>query len=269
MSTTISRRPSYPLGLAQAKGRNARLRELINSDELIMAPGCFDCLTARLVADAGFPAAYITGSGVSMSALGAPDIGVISFAEVAERARRIADVVEIPIICDVDTGYGGPLNVIRTVRELERAGVSAMQIEDQAWPKKCGHELGRKIVDIHEMEGRIKAAVDARDDEDVMIIARTDARTRTWPYRSTRPRHGLSRSWSRHHLRRVTGESRRNGADQPASAVPHPRQHGGRWPYPLSRRESPQRSGLPTCYLSQLTDTAIRFARRKAPRQPR
>ena len=177
MSTTISRRPSYPLGLAQAKGRNARLRELINSDELIMAPGCFDCLTARLVADAGFPAAYITGSGVSMSALGAPDIGVISFAEVAERARRIADVVEIPIICDVDTGYGGPLNVVRTVRELERAGVSAMQIEDQAWPKKCGHELGRKIVDIHEMEGRIKAAVDARDDEDVMIIARTDART--------------------------------------------------------------------------------------------
>ncbi|KKO04353.1 hypothetical protein LCGC14_0087110 [marine sediment metagenome] len=177
MTTTVTRRPGYPLGLAQAQGRNAKLRELINRDALTMAPGCFDCLTARLVADAGFPAAYITGSGVSMSALGAPDIGVISFAEVAERARRIADVVEIPIICDVDTGYGGPLNVVRTVRELERAGVSAMQIEDQSWPKKCGHELGRKLVDIPEMEGRIKAAVDARDDEDVMIIARTDART--------------------------------------------------------------------------------------------
>lgn len=177
MTTTVTRRPGYPLGLAQAQGRNAKLRELINRDALTMAPGCFDCLTARLVADAGFPAAYITGSGVSMSALGAPDIGVISFAEVAERARRIADVVEIPIICDVDTGYGGPLNVVRTVRELERAGVSAMQIEDQSWPKKCGHELGRKLVDIPEMEGRIKAAVDARDDNDVMIIARTDART--------------------------------------------------------------------------------------------
>ncbi|KAA0012919.1 isocitrate lyase/PEP mutase family protein [Billgrantia pellis] len=177
MTTAVTRRPGYPLGLAQAQGRSARLRELINRETLTMAPGCFDCLTARLVAEAGFPAAYITGSGVSMSALGAPDIGVISFAEVAERARRIADVVEIPIICDVDTGYGGPLNVVRTVRELERAGVSAMQIEDQTWPKKCGHELGRKLVDITEMEGRIKAAVDARDDADVMIIARTDART--------------------------------------------------------------------------------------------
>jgi 2,3-dimethylmalate lyase len=177
MTTTVTRRPGYPLGLAQAHGRNARLRALIDRNALTMAPGCFDCLTARLVAQAGFPAAYITGSGVSMSALGAPDIGVISFAEVAERARRIADVVDIPIICDVDTGYGGPLNVVRTVRELERAGVSAMQIEDQTWPKKCGHELGRKLVDITEMQGRIKAAVDARDDADVMIIARTDART--------------------------------------------------------------------------------------------
>lgn len=177
MTSTVTRRPGYPLGLAPAQGRNARLRTLIERDVLTMAPGCFDCLSARLVAKAGFPAAYITGSGVSMSALGAPDIGVISFAEIAERARRIADVVDIPVICDVDTGYGGPLNVVRTVRELERAGVSAMQIEDQAWPKKCGHELGRKLVDINEMQGRIKAAVDARDDDDVIIIARTDART--------------------------------------------------------------------------------------------
>lgn len=177
MSMTITRREGYPLGLAVAHGRNAQLRRLLNDTSLIMAPGCFDCLTARLIASAGFPAAYITGSGVSMSALGAPDLGVISFAEVADRARRIADTVEIPIICDVDTGYGGPLNVVRTVRELERAGVSAIQIEDQAWPKKCGHELGRKLVDLREMKGRIKAAVDARDDDDVVVIARTDART--------------------------------------------------------------------------------------------
>lgn len=177
MSAPVSHRDGYPLGLAHAAGRNRQLRTLLSGNTLIMAPGCFDCLTARLVAKADFPAAYITGSGVSMSALGAPDMGVISFPEIAERARRIADAVDIPIICDADTGYGGPINIIRTVRELERAGVSAVQIEDQAWPKKCGHELGRKIVDVAEMVGRIKAAVDARDDDDFVVIARTDART--------------------------------------------------------------------------------------------
>jgi 2,3-dimethylmalate lyase len=177
LSDSISHRDGYPLGLAHANGRNARLRGLLAADALVMAPGCFDCLTARLVARAGFPAAYITGAGVSMSVLGAPDIGVISFAEVAERARRIADVVDIPILCDVDTGYGGPLNVVRTIRELERAGISAVQIEDQSWPKKCGHEPGRKVVDVVEMVGRIHAAVDARDDQDFVIVARTDART--------------------------------------------------------------------------------------------
>jgi 2-methylisocitrate lyase-like PEP mutase family enzyme len=174
---STAKREGYPLGLAAASGRNRRLRQLLDHDALVMAPGCFDCITARLVAGAGFPAAYITGSGVSMSALGAPDLGAISFAEVAERARRIADSVDIPVICDVDTGYGGPINVIRTVRELERAGVSAIQIEDQTWPKKCGHELGRRVVAIGEMTGRIKAAVDARDDADFVVIARTDART--------------------------------------------------------------------------------------------
>lgn len=177
MTTEPTRRDGYPAGLAQARGRNARLRELLAGPGLVMAPGCFDCLTARLVARAGFPAAYITGSGVSMSALGAPDMGVISYSEVMERARHIAGAVDIPVICDVDTGYGGPINVIRTVREMERAGVSAVQIEDQAWPKKCGHEPGRRIVDVDEMTGRVKAAADARDDGDFVIIARTDARS--------------------------------------------------------------------------------------------
>lgn len=177
MTRTITRRPGYPAGLANAQGRNAQLRALLAGPGIAMAPGCFDCLTARLVAQAGFPAAYITGSGVSMSALGAPDIGVISYAEVLERARRIADSVGIPVICDVDTGYGGPINVIRTVREMERAGLSAVQIEDQAWPKKCGHEPGRRVVDLDEMTGRIKAAVDGRDDADFVVIARTDARS--------------------------------------------------------------------------------------------
>jgi len=190
-----AKREGYPLGLAAAGGRNRRLRELLRGDALVMAPGCFDCITARLVAGGGFPVAYITGSGVSMSALGAPDLGAISFAEVAERARRIADSVDIPVICDVDTGYGGPINVIRTVRELERAGVSAIQIEDQTWPKKCGHELGRRVVEIGEMTGRIRAAVDARDDADFVVIARTDARTT----------HGLSEALDRAEAYREAG----------------------------------------------------------------
>ncbi len=110
-----------------------------------------------------------------MSALGAPDMGALSFGEILDRVRRICDAVSIPIIADADTGYGGPLNVIRTMREFERAGVSAVQLEDQEWPKKCGHEPGRKVASSKEMEQRIKAAADARVDADVMIVARTDA----------------------------------------------------------------------------------------------
>lgn len=173
----MSDHSSYPVGLRRTLNKNQRLRQALANPSILMAPGCFDCITAKLVANAGFTAAYITGSGVSMSALGAPDMGVISFAEVLERAMRIADSVDIPLICDADTGYGGPINLIRTVRDLERAGVSGIQIEDQAWPKKCGHEPGRKVVDTDEMVGRIKAAVDARHDDDLVIIARTDART--------------------------------------------------------------------------------------------
>ena len=168
---------TYPIGLRRVQGKNARLRASLTDETLLMAPGCFDCLTAKLVNKAGFSAGYVTGSGLSMSVLGAPDMGAISFGEILERVMRIADSVDIPLICDADTGYGGPINVIRTVKDLERAGVSAIQIEDQAWPKKCGHEPGRRVVDIDEMVGRIKAAVDARDDDQLAIIARTDART--------------------------------------------------------------------------------------------
>jgi len=145
---------SYPTGLGRVTGRSA-----------------------RLVARAGFHAAYVTGSGVSMSVIGAPDMGALSSAELIERAQRIADSVEIPVICDIDTGFGGPINVIRTIRDLESAGVSAVQIEDQVWPKICGHEPGCKLVSAQEMTSRIKAAADARHDSDFLIIARTDART--------------------------------------------------------------------------------------------
>lgn len=167
----------YPPGLAAASGRNATMRALLAAGEVLIAPGAFDCITARLVAVAGFSAVYVTGSGMSMSRLGAPDVGLMSFTEMADQVRRIADVANLPVIADADTGYGGPLNVIRTVREYERAGVSAIQIEDQDWPKKCGHEAGRRLVSTEEMVARVKAAVDARVDDDFVVIARTDARS--------------------------------------------------------------------------------------------
>ena len=167
---------TFPAGFANVEDRTARLHSLVAAPEIVVAPGAFDCITARLVDKAGFPAVYITGSGVSMSALGAPDVGLMSYGEIFDRVQRIADVVSIPVIADADTGYGGPLNIIRTVRDFERAGVSAVQIEDQAWPKKCGHEPGRQIVQVAEMVGRIKAAVDARTDG-IAIVARTDARS--------------------------------------------------------------------------------------------
>ena len=166
---------SYPTGLRTTPTRHRALRRRMAAPGLVMAPGCYDCITARLVEVSGFGAAYVTGSGVSMSALGAPDMGALSFGEILDRVRRICDAVSIPIIADADTGYGGPLNVIRTMREFEKAGVSAVQLEDQEWPKKCGHEPGRKVASTHEMVQRIKAAADARVDADVMIVARTDA----------------------------------------------------------------------------------------------
>ncbi len=165
-----------PVGLRLATGRSRRLRALLAGPGLVQVPGAFDCVSARLVDTGGFPALYVTGSGVSMSALGAPDVGMLSFGEILDRVKRIADCVAVPVIADADTGYGGPLNVMRTVREFERAGVSGIQIEDQAWPKKCGHEPGRRLVSTTEMVGRLRAACDARLDPDTVIVARTDAR---------------------------------------------------------------------------------------------
>lgn len=177
MSQDRVRGAAYPPGLRKVESRNRALKERLQKREILVAPGCYDCLTARLVETGGFEAAYVSGAGVSISALGAPDVGLVSFAEVLDRVKRIADVTTIPIIADIDTGFGGPLNVIRTIREFERAGVSAVQLEDQEAPKRCGHELGRRIVGADEMIGRIKAAADARADGDFQIIARTDART--------------------------------------------------------------------------------------------
>jgi 2-methylisocitrate lyase-like PEP mutase family enzyme len=154
-----------------------RLRALLHSGELTTAPGVFDGVSASLVGRLGFAAAYMTGAGVSASGFGLPDIGLVSQAEMVDRVRMITGVLgEIPLIADADTGYGAPLNVVRTVREYERAGVAALHLEDQAFPKKCGHLPDKELIGIKEYLDKLKAALDARVDDDLVIIARTDAR---------------------------------------------------------------------------------------------
>ena len=141
-----------------------------------MAPGAFDPLAARLVEEAGFPAVYMTGFGTSAALLGRPDVGLLTMTEMVDNARRIADCVDIPVIADADTGYGNPLNVIRTVGAYEAAGVAGIHLEDQVAPKKCGHMEGKLVIPAGEMAQKIRAAVQARTRPDFVIIARTDAR---------------------------------------------------------------------------------------------
>ena len=156
---------------------NARqkLRSLVSAPGYIIAPGAYDTLTARLVQLAGFEAVYLTGGGFSR-ANGYPDIGLLTMSEIIPWIARTVDAVEIPVIADMDTGYGNAVNVVRSVREYEKIGVSAFHIEDQISPKKCGHYEGKALVSKAEMVGKIRAAVDARRDPDMLIIARTDAR---------------------------------------------------------------------------------------------
>ena len=153
-----------------------RLRELLAGTEPVLAPGAYDGLTARLVEQTGFDAVYMTGFGTAASLLGRPDIGLLTFSEMVDNARRIAQAVKVPVIADADNGYGNPINVIRTVREYEAAGVSAIHIEDQVSPKKCGHMEGKQVIEASEMVEKVRAAVEARHSEEFVIIARTDAR---------------------------------------------------------------------------------------------
>jgi len=153
----------------------AELRKLLEQPGLIRAPGVFDGLGAHLVRGAGFPAAYLTGAGISVSGYGLPDIGLVTGTEMADRAAMIAEASGLPVIADADTGYGNALNVTRTVRAYERAGIAAIQLEDQVFPKRCGHLAGKDVVSAAEFTGKLRAALDARQ-ADTMIIARTDAR---------------------------------------------------------------------------------------------
>jgi 2-methylisocitrate lyase-like PEP mutase family enzyme len=162
--------------LTRRPGGAARLRALLESGQTIVAPGAFDPLAARLVEEAGFPAVYMTGFGTSAALIGRPDVGLLTMTEMAASAGRIADCVDIPVIADADTGYGNPLNVIRTVGAYEAAGVAGIHIEDQVAPKKCGHMEGKLVIGAEEMAAKVRAAVEARAQPDFVIIARTDAR---------------------------------------------------------------------------------------------
>lgn len=149
----------------------------MDGDEPLLVPGAYDALSARLIAEAGFEAVYMTGFGASASVLGRPDVGLLTMSEMVTHARQIAQAVApLPVIADADTGYGNPLNMIRTIQEYELAGVGALHIEDQAAPKKCGHISGKILIPRVEMIRKIEAAVLARRNADLVVIARTDAR---------------------------------------------------------------------------------------------
>ena len=152
-----------------------RLRELLKRDGALMAPGAFDPMAAKLVERAGFDVVYMTGGGTALARVGMPDVGLITMTEMVQNAAAIAEAVNIPLIADADTGYGNQLNVRRTVREYERAGVAGIHIEDQIFPKKCGHLLGKRLIPMEEAVQKIRAAVDVRQDPDFLIIARCDA----------------------------------------------------------------------------------------------
>jgi 2-methylisocitrate lyase-like PEP mutase family enzyme len=156
-------------------GRGQEFRELLRKDGMIVAPGAYDCITARTIAQAGFEAVYMTGAGTAAT-LGYPDYGLLTMTEMAENAGRLAAAVSVPVIADADTGYGNELNATRTVREYERRGVAGLHIEDQGFPKKCGHLDNKSIIPAEDYLAKIRAAAAARQDPGFVIIARTDSR---------------------------------------------------------------------------------------------
>lgn len=170
MSAASDLQPASPALLRR------RFRELLQRPGILIAPGAYDALSARLIERAGFEVVYLTGSGASASLLGDPDLGLLTLTEMAGQAARLCAATRLPVVADADTGYGGLLNVRRTVQEYERAGVAALHLEDQVFPKRCGHFEGKAVVSCDEMVARIRAARAARTDPNLLIIARTDAR---------------------------------------------------------------------------------------------
>jgi 2-methylisocitrate lyase-like PEP mutase family enzyme len=162
------------MGLSTSQ-RRAAFREKINQRMGLLVPGAFNAMSARVIEDAGFEAVYVTGAGVTNMSFGLPDLGFIGLNDVAEHTSRIRDAVELPLIVDADTGFGNALNVRHTVRTLERAGADMIQFEDQVMPKKCGHFAGKEVIGLTEMVGKIRAAVDSREDDNLLVMARTDS----------------------------------------------------------------------------------------------
>ena len=159
-----------------AESLNRRLRQTLVRGAGLLLPGAANALAARVIVASGFEAVYVTGAGIANTALGVPDLGLVTLTELVEHVMAIREAVEVPLVVDGDTGFGNPLNMRRTVRLLERAGANAIQIEDQVFPKRCGHFEGKAVIAAAAMVQKIKAAVDARHDADLLIIARTDAR---------------------------------------------------------------------------------------------
>ena len=151
------------------------LRQLLGQPGIIVAPGAYDCLTARIIEREGFPVVYMTGAGTAVTRVGKPDLGFATLTEMLANASAMTATISVPLIADADTGYGGALNVYRTIQEYEKAGVAALHLEDQAFPKRCGHLDGKEVIPLAEMVVKLRAACDARTDEDFVIIARTDA----------------------------------------------------------------------------------------------
>ncbi|MFC1937507.1 oxaloacetate decarboxylase [Chloroflexota bacterium] len=158
------------------KKKTAILRELLARPGVVIMPMCYDGVSARLIEQTGFDVVGVTGSGVAASMLGASDVGLLTMTEMVWQAHNIAKAVSLPVVCDAETGYGNPINVMRCIREFEAAGVAGIYFEDQVHPKKCGHFRGKMVIDGDEMVKKIEAACDAREDKDFLIIARTDSR---------------------------------------------------------------------------------------------
>ena len=163
--------------MSNPQERRAALARRIRARNLTVAPGVFDMISAKVADRAGFDALYMTGYGIAASHMGLPDAGLVSYSDMLGRAARICEAVRAPLIADADTGFGGLLNVRHTVRGYEAAGVAAIQIEDQEFPKKCGHAPGRRVVPLDDMLRKVEVAVEARDSDDFLIIARTDSRS--------------------------------------------------------------------------------------------
>jgi len=162
--------------LDTAAGRRRWLRDRLERRDALLAPGAGNALTARIIQDAGFEVCYVTGAGIANNWLGAPDVGLVTATELASTTAAIAEICTLPLVVDMDTGFGNAVNTWRTVRVLERAGAAAVQIEDQDFPKKCGHFSGKAVIPVQEMCAKIRAAADAREDGNFLIIGRTDAR---------------------------------------------------------------------------------------------